>query len=65
MSWNRTALVSGVFFVVVGVAFLLDRLGVWRVRGVYVWPLLLIVLGVAVLAGARRSQTERSEESGD
>lgn len=50
---NRTALVSGLFFIVAGVAFLLDRLDVWDLKVRYVFPFLLIVLGFAVLAGGR------------
>ncbi len=50
---SRSALVFGVFFVVAGVAFLLDRLGVWDLRARYLLPVLLIVLGVAVLIGGR------------
>jgi Domain of unknown function (DUF5668) len=52
---DRAAIVFGVFFVLVGVAFLLDRLGVWTVRARYLPPILLIAFGVAVLLGARRS----------
>jgi hypothetical protein len=45
------ALGSGVFFVVVGVAFLLDQLEVWDVRLAYVLPLLLIGFGLSMLVG--------------
>ena len=57
---DRAAIVFGVFFVVVGVAFLLDRLGVWTVRARYLPPILLIAFGVAVLLGARRSARPRA-----
>ena len=50
---NRAALVFGVFFVVVGVVFLLERLEVWDFEFRYVAPTLLIALGVAVLLGGR------------
>ncbi len=53
-STNRAAIVWGVFFVLAGVAFLLDHLGVWNLRGRYLVPLLLIALGVAILVGGRR-----------
>jgi LiaI-LiaF-like transmembrane region len=53
---NRAALVFGVFFVVTGVAFLLERLDVWDLRLKYVAPALLISLGVAVLLGGRRER---------
>ncbi len=50
---NRTAVVWGIFFIVAGIAFLLDRLDVWTLRARYVLPLLLIVLGAAILLGGR------------
>ena len=57
---DRLSLVVGVLFVLAGVVFLLDALGVWRLRGDYLVPLGLIVVGLAVLAsglplGSRRS----------
>ena len=56
---DRLSLVAGVLFVLAGVVFLLDALGVWELRGDYLVPLGLIVLGLAVLAtglpvGSRR-----------
>jgi hypothetical protein len=45
--------VGGLFFIVAGIAFLLDRLDVWTLRGRYVLPVLLIVLGTAILLGGR------------
>jgi cell wall-active antibiotic response 4TMS protein YvqF len=53
---DRGSIVFGLFFVVVGAAFLLDRLDVWTVRARYIPPVLLIALGVAVLLGTRRSR---------
>lgn len=54
---DRTAVVAGVFFIAVGIAFLLDRLGVVEVTAGWLGPLLLIVLGVGVLvAGRSRSR---------
>lgn len=50
---NRTAIVWGLFFIVAGIAFLLDRLDVWTLRARYVLPVLLIVLGAAILLGGR------------
>jgi len=57
---DRLSLVVGVLYVLAGVVFLLDALGVWRLRGDYLVPLGLIVLGLAVMAsglpvGSRRS----------
>ncbi|HKZ76641.1 MAG TPA: DUF5668 domain-containing protein [Actinomycetota bacterium] len=54
---NRSAVIFGVFFIAAGVAFLLDRLDVWDLRARYLFPLLLIVLGVAILLGRRSSAT--------
>jgi hypothetical protein len=48
---NRGSIVAGVFFVLVGAAFLLQELDVWDLRAAYVFPVLLIALGVAVLLG--------------
>ena len=53
---NRTALVFGIFFIVVGVVFLLERLGIWDFEARYLAPLLLIALGVAVLLGGRSAR---------
>ena len=50
---NRRALVWGLFFIAAGIAFLLDRLDVWTLRARYVLPVLLIVLGAAILLGGR------------
>ncbi|MEW6059204.1 MAG: DUF5668 domain-containing protein [Actinomycetota bacterium] len=50
---NRSALAFGIFFVLGGVAFLLDRLDVWDLRARYLLPSLLVALGVAILVGGR------------
>jgi cytochrome c oxidase subunit IV len=52
-SGNRAAVVWGLFFIVAGIAFLLDRLDVWTLRARYVLPVLLIVLGAAILLRGR------------
>lgn len=52
--FEPAALGVGIFFIVVGLVFLLERLGVLEVRAGVVWPLLLIVLGLAVLVAAGR-----------
>jgi|GraSoiStandDraft_4_1057263.scaffolds.fasta_scaffold1311776_2 drug/metabolite transporter (DMT)-like permease len=49
-SYNRTAIAAGLLFVVLGVVFLLEQLNVFDLRAVYVWPVVLIVLGAAILA---------------
>ncbi len=50
---------AGVVFLLAGVVFLLDALDVWRLRGDYVVPLVLILLGVAVLASGWASGDRR------
>lgn len=50
---SRSALVAGVFFIAVGVAFLLERLGVWDVSLRVLGPVLLITLGIAIALGGR------------
>lgn len=50
---NRRAVVWGQFFIAAGIAFLLDGLDVWTLRARYVLPVLLIVLGAAILLGGR------------
>ena len=57
---DRLSLVVGVLFVLAGVVFLLDALDVWRLRGDYLVPLGLIVLGLAVLASGLPLGTRRS-----
>jgi len=47
---DRLSLVAGVVFVAAGIVFLLDALDVWNLRGDYLVPIGLIVLGVVVVA---------------
>jgi hypothetical protein len=49
---SRGSFVAGLFFVIVGVVFLLERLGVWDLRATYLWPILLIGLGASILVGS-------------
>ena len=56
---DRLSLIVGVLFVLAGIVFLLDALGVWRLRGDYLVPLGLIVLGLAVLASGLPARTRR------
>jgi hypothetical protein len=57
---DRLSLVVGVLFVLAGIVFLLDALDVWRLRGDYLVPLGLIVLGLAVVASGVPLGTRRS-----
>jgi hypothetical protein len=54
---SRSGVVMGVFFLVAGVVFLLDRLDVWNLHVRYLLPVLLIALGIAVLIGGRSPRT--------
>jgi hypothetical protein len=56
---DRLSLLGGLVFVLAGVVFLLDALDVWRLRGDYVVPLVLILLGVAVLTSGWASGDRR------
>lgn len=53
---SRSALVTGVFFVVAGIVFLLEALDVWDLSLRVLGPVLLITLGVAVVLGGRTRQ---------
>jgi hypothetical protein len=55
--FEPAALGFGIFFIVAGVVFLLERLGIFEVRAAVLWPLLLIVLGLAVLLASSRRRT--------
>jgi hypothetical protein len=48
---NRGSIIAGVFFILIGAAFLLQELELWDLKAVYVFPVLLIALGIAVLLG--------------
>ena len=52
--------IAGVLFAALGVGFLLENLGVWTVDLVYVWPLILIAVGISFLLG--RAKRIRIEE---
>jgi len=54
---NRSGIAFGVFFVIAGLAFLLERLDVWELEPRLLAPALLIAIGFAVLSGSR---TDRS-----
>ena len=60
---NRTALVAGVVLAALGVVFLLEALDVFTLRASYVWPVVLIVIGLAVLWSGLSAS--RREDRGD
>lgn len=51
---QRRSLLSGLMFIVLGVVFLLEALEVFELAPATLWPLLLVVLGIVVLAGTGR-----------
>jgi signal transduction histidine kinase len=61
---NTTRAVAGVLFAAIGTGFLLENLGIWTVDLVYVWPLVLIAIGVSFLLGrARRMRLEEDRSA--
>jgi drug/metabolite transporter (DMT)-like permease len=61
-SFDRSGFTAGLIFVGLGILFLLERLGLLSLAGQYLWPILLIVLGIVVLLGEgsrRRFMRER------
>jgi hypothetical protein len=57
---DRLSLVAGLVFVAAGIVFLLDALDVWNLRGDYLVPIALIVLGLAVVASGWPARDRRS-----
>jgi len=47
----KGSITAGVFFVIVGVVYLLEAAGVWDIPSGYLLPAALIALGVALLVG--------------
>ena len=45
--------VFGLVFVIFGAAYLLDVMDVWDISPLRLWPVVLIAIGIAVVAGAR------------
>lgn len=55
---DLTSLVAGVLFSGLALSFLADVADLWNLRLEWVWPILLIGLGVALLAPSRRRSDE-------
>jgi signal transduction histidine kinase len=53
---HPSRVLAGVFFTLAGTGFLLESLGVWTVDLVYLWPVLLIGIGISFLLGRVRQQ---------
>ena len=49
---DATGMIAGLLFIAIGGTFVLDRLDIWTVDHRFVWPAVLIALGVAVLMRA-------------
>lgn len=65
-SFHPVALVAGLLYLVVGALLLVDRLGLLEVGVTWVWPLLLLGVGAAVLLGGRRPEGEpKADEAAD
>jgi hypothetical protein len=56
MREHPATFVSGIIFVLVGLAYLLHAFDVWDVRLWRLWPVFIIALGVVVLLGSHRSK---------
>jgi hypothetical protein len=56
---DRLSLVAGLVFVAAGIVFLLDALEVWNLRGDYLVPIALIVLGLVVVASGWPARDHR------
>jgi hypothetical protein len=54
-SLDLTSLIAGLLFVGLGALFLSDRAGLFELEARWVWPALLIGLGIALLASGRSS----------
>jgi len=48
---RRRGLIAGMLFAAMGIMFLLEALEVYTIAPSTLWPVLLVVLGIAVLAG--------------
>lgn len=53
---NRGSLAAGVFFVLLGIVFLLEALEVWDISPEVLWPSLLIAAGGALLISSAWKQ---------
>src|SRR5688572_8265942 len=55
---------AGVVFTLTGLGFLLDSLGAWQLDAVFLWPIILIGIGVSFLLGrARRIRIEEDRSA--
>ena len=64
-SFDLLSFVFGLLFVGAAAAHFLDDRFAFSLDTRWIWPVLLIVAGVAVLAGAIRATSDRSGRDGD
>ena len=60
---HPSRVLAGVFFTLTGIGFLLESLGVWTLDLVYLWPVLLIGIGISFLLGRARRQRLEEDRS--
>ena len=63
MRLNTSSLAAGVVFIIIGVVFLLAALDVWDIRPAYLWPGLLIGIGVVIAFGGRTVGREDNDKT--
>ena len=54
----KGSITAGVFFIIVGIVFLMEAAGVWTVPAGYLIPALVIGLGVALLVSGTADRSE-------
>ena len=59
-TFHTGSVVWGLIFIVLGVLFLLDQFDVIDLRAAYILPVVLIVIGAAVLLSGAASRRSRS-----
>ncbi len=62
--YGKFRFITGAVFTAIGVAFLFQSLGAWTVNLVFLWPLVLIAFGSAVLLGRRQRLVVEEQRSG-
>jgi signal transduction histidine kinase len=62
--WRPFRFVAGVVYVIIGIAFFLQSLGVWTVHAVDIWPLAIMAIGASALVGrAKRVRVEQDRSA--
>ena len=58
MREHPATFVFGIVFVLFGIGYLLDLSGVWEIRPIRLWPVVLIAIGAVIALTARRPDDE-------